>query len=266
VTYFEVLKATESRIRRTDAVTLLSFVTKLSVAELVRDYGDICGEDVIAKLEPLVLRAVNGEPVAYITGECEFCGLSFRVTPDVLIPRPDSEPLVDAAVEFAKARRGEKITVLDLCCGSGCLGLAAITFILDSYLIALDISEKSLQITRSNAEILGLAERLTLIQEDVFNLSGISAAKADVIISNPPYVTADEMLKLDHSVRDYEPHLALYGGTDGLDFYRAIAANAGRFLAPNGVLILECGAAQESAVKELTESIANCIVIPTGTL
>jgi release factor glutamine methyltransferase len=265
VTYFELLKAASLRIRRADAIELLSFVTELSAAELVRDYGEVCADSAATALEPLIIRAEHDEPAAYITGKREFRGLTFQVTPDVLIPRSDSEPLVDAAVRSAQTRGGGEITILDLCCGSGCLGLAAIAKLPGASLIAIDISDKALAVTRRNAETLGLAERLTLIQADALSVWENTDFEADILISNPPYVTASEMSALDRSVRDYEPHLALFGGTDGLDFYRALAENIPRLLAPDGVLILECGSTQKSAVEAITAGISNCVIIPAGT-
>ena len=184
-------------------------------------------------------RCLDGEPLAYILGEWDFYGLTFKVDRSVLIPRSDTERLCELVIEQAKQRVSPRI--LDLCCGSGCIGIAAAHEVEDARVTAIDLSEGALHITRENACTLGVSPRLIAMRADVMQAPPHGLGQFDIIVSNPPYVTGDEMRALDHSVADFEPHEALYGGEDGLDFYRAICDSWGELLVPNGRLLFECG-------------------------
>lgn len=191
------------------------------------------------RAEAFLQRRQQEEPLAYLLGEWDFYGNRFYVTPDVLIPRGDTEWLCDAAVQAAKTMQNPRI--LDLCCGSGCIGISIALAVPDAQVTLLDCSEAALAVTRRNAGLYDLCEpRLTILQGDALqpdSLDGIF----DMVVSNPPYITAQEMTELDRSVDAYEPHLALYGGTDGLDFYRAMAERPAFRLADGGKLFAECG-------------------------
>ena len=194
-------------------------------------------------------RCLDGEPLAYIIGEWDFYGLTFKVDRSVLIPRSDTERLCELVIEQAKERVSPRI--LDLCCGSGCIGIAAAHTVEDARVTAIDLSDGALHITRENARDLGVSSRLLTMKADVMHAPPRGLGQFDIIVSNPPYVTEDEMQMLDRSVADFEPHEALYGGEDGLDFYRAICEKWTAALVPGGRLYFEVGIGQADSVLRL---------------
>lgn len=195
-------------------------------------------------LLPLIERRRGGEPLQYVLGEWEFYGLPFSVDRTVLIPRPDTERLAEAALSLLKKPR---TAVLDLCCGSGCIGIV-LAALGGADVTAADISADALLMTERNARKNGVS--LKTVQSDLFD--GIEGT-FELIVSNPPYLSSDEMAARDESLR-FEPALALNGGEDGLDFYRRIAAAYRRFLRPGGTLLLEIGMTQKDAVSALFEN------------
>lgn len=199
-----------------------------------------------AQLRSLCARRLAQEPLAYLLGEWDFYGMTFAVTPDVLIPRGDTEWLCDAACTEAKAMNRPRI--LDLCCGSGCIGIALAKQLPQAEVVGMDISRAALAVTQKNAERHEV-NNYRAVYGDARTADG--QEQYDLIVSNPPYITAQEMEELDESVRSYEPHLALYGGEDGLDFYRDIIRAWKPHLKPGGWLMFECGWKQGEAVAEL---------------
>lgn len=201
------------------------------------------------RADALLARRRQGEPLAYLLGEWDFYGNRFAVTPDVLIPRADTEWLCDAAVRAAKAYPAAR--VLDLCCGSGCIGISIALAVPRAQVVAADCSAAALAVTRRNAALHGLdTPRFAAVQADALRPDSIGGV-FDLVVSNPPYVTADEMRALDRGVAGYEPHLALFGGEDGLDFYRAMARRPAFRLTPGGRLFAECGWKQGAQVERL---------------
>ncbi|WP_026668516.1 peptide chain release factor N(5)-glutamine methyltransferase [Butyrivibrio sp. AE3009] len=198
----------------------------------------------------LLARREQREPVAYILGNWDFMGLTFRVNSDVLIPEQDSELLVEEAMRFCE----DGMKVLDLCTGSGCIGLSLLRFTNYTNLVATDISAKALDVARSNAESLGLSDRATFIETDLFPEIPDKDKRYDLILSNPPYIASSVIEGLAPEVRDYEPRLALDGDEDGLAFYRRIVQNAGDYLYSSGYLIMEIGYDQAEAVTGLMEA------------
>ena len=198
----------------------------------------------------LLARREQREPVAYILGNWDFMGLTFRVNGDVLIPEQDSELLVEEAMRFCE----DGMKVLDLCTGSGCIGLSLLRFTNYTNLVATDISAKALDVARSNAESLGLSDRATFIETDLFPEIPDKDKRYDLILSNPPYIASSVIEGLAPEVRDYEPRLALDGDEDGLAFYRRIVQNAGDYLYSSGYLIMEIGYDQAEAVTGLMEA------------
>ncbi|MDC7294110.1 peptide chain release factor N(5)-glutamine methyltransferase [Butyrivibrio sp. DSM 10294] len=198
----------------------------------------------------LLARREQREPVAYILGNWDFMGLTFRVNSDVLIPEQDSELLVEEAMRFCE----DGMKVLDLCTGSGCIGLSLLRFTNYTNLVATDISAKALDVARSNAESLGLSDRATFIETDLFPEIPDKDKKYDLILSNPPYIASSVIEGLAPEVRDYEPRIALDGDEDGLAFYRRIVQNAGDYLYSSGYLIMEIGYDQAEAVTGLMEA------------
>ena len=186
----------------------------------------------------------SGMPVAYITGRKEFYSLSFEVTPDVLIPRPDTETLVEYALGHAKGKK-----ILDLCTGSGCIGLSVAHYSPCDITLA-DISEKALRVARRNAFNLKINEKF--VKTDILN-DGICGIY-DMILSNPPYIETSVIPTLDKSVYGFEPHETLDGGADGLMFYPLIVKKASYALTGDGILAVETGHTQAKAVKKMFES------------
>ncbi|MCR9212959.1 MAG: peptide chain release factor N(5)-glutamine methyltransferase [Proteobacteria bacterium] len=197
----------------------------------------------------LVRRRANREPMSHITGLREFWSLEFIVGPDVLDPRPDSETVVQAAVDVAK-RQNKVTSVLDLGTGSGCLLLSILTEFPAAQGIGIDVSEGAVRIARENANRLGLSDRVKIKTGDW--ATGISG-EFDLVVSNPPYISEAEMTQLQPEVRLYEPHLALKAGMDGLNCYRTITADLDRLLKPGGYAIFEVGSGQSPAVSKLLE-------------
>lgn len=197
-------------------------------------------------------RCLDGEPLAYVLGEWDFYGLTFEVTPDVLIPRSDTERLCELAIE--RARQVVNPRVLDLCCGSGCIGVALAHEVEDAHVTAVDISDEALLVSRENARRNGVSARYVALRGDVCSRPQHHLGAFDIIVSNPPYITADEMRGLDPSVRDFEPEQALFGGEDGLDFYRTICSKWGELLVPGGMLLFECGYRQAGEVAGILEN------------
>lgn len=221
-----------------------------SAQELLRDMSLYTTAEVEKKALELTERRVSGEPVAYITGSWEFYGMPMIVTPDVLIPRIDTELLVDAAKELLNGRKMDA-RVLDLCCGSGCIACAIGRELPATRLVAVDISAKALDVCRRNISASRLSSRAICLQADATASPPMSMGQFDLIVSNPPYIRTSEMSKLDPSVRDFEPAWALDGGKDGLKFYKAIIKYWKALLRPGAYLVFEVGEGQAESVKEM---------------
>jgi release factor glutamine methyltransferase len=196
----------------------------------------------------LTARRLAHEPVAHLLGRKEFWGLELQVNADVLVPRPETETLIEAALDILKERRMQPLRIADLGTGSGALLLALLREFPNATGFATDRSAPALEVARANARHHGLTPRAAFILGDYgLALSG----GFDLVVSNPPYISTADIAGLAPDVRDYDPLLALDGGTDGLQAYRAIAADARRLAAPGGVLILEIGAGQAEGVTAL---------------
>ena len=257
MTYQQLYSAARNTLRKTEgeraavlARELVAFAAGKSVARLLADFPDLAPEPVIRKTDALVERAAQGEPLAYLLGQWDFHGMTLRVTPAVLIPRDDTEVVTGMAI--ARARYLERNPrVLDLCCGSGCIGLAIARSTADARVTLGDLSRPALQVARQNVRDLGLSGRVTCLPVDAKQPASAFLGQFDMIVSNPPYVTRADMAGLDRSVRCYEPAMALDGGEDGLDFYRAIILNFGPAVKPGGWLLFEFGMGQENAVGQM---------------
>ncbi len=228
---------------------LVAFAAGMTVSQLVAAFPDYASEKVARQALGYVERAAAGEPLAYILGRWEVHGLPFLVTPDVLIPRDDTEAVVALALSWLRRRRAQgHFRVLDLCTGSGCSGLTLAHEIPELRVTLGDISRDALRIARQNARQLGLTGRAACLPVDATGPAGAFLGRFDMIVANPPYVTRAELAELEPSVREYEPHLALDGGEDGLDFYRAIIHNFTPALLPGGCMLFEFGLGQQEAV------------------
>ncbi len=222
----------------------LGFSSRL---DLYLHYDRPLTEEELSMLRPGLKRLAEGEPVAYILGVTEFYGFPFFVSQDVLIPRPETELMVDLAIswidsEQKKKESSESIRCLDLCAGSGCIGISLKKKKPEITVDAIDISLKALKITKKNAEYNDVA--IQVIHSDLFS-SLDSSLKYDLIVSNPPYLSVSEFQELDSSVRDYEPEIALIGGISGIEMYEKIAENLHRFLVPGGLFLCEIGSKQK---------------------
>ncbi|MEN3337818.1 MAG: release factor glutamine methyltransferase [Acidobacteriota bacterium] len=234
-----------------DAEVLARHVLGWDRATLIGRWRDPAPAGFDEQLGPLVARRAAREPIAYITGHREFWGLDFEVTPDVLIPRPETELVIEEARLFASEVRLPRSAV-DVGTGSGCIAVALAREFLGVHVTATDISPAALDVARRNAGRLGVADRVTLIQADL--LDGAPRA-ADLIVSNPPYVAAGDAPSLPPEVRLHEPHAALFGGdADGLHMVRRLLASAATHLAPGGRLIMEFGFGQDGAVREAAQN------------
>ncbi|RKM55633.1 peptide chain release factor N(5)-glutamine methyltransferase [Butyrivibrio sp. X503] len=228
-----------------DARLLLEYVCETDHSTLYAHPDREVSEVEEQKYNELLSRREKREPVAYILGKWEFMGLSFNVSKDVLIPEQDTEVLVEEALRYCE----DKMRILDLCTGSGCIALSILNYTNDTKAVCTDISEAALKVAKENADILGFNDRIEFIETDLFPEKEIG--KFDVIVSNPPYIRTEVIKTLAPEVKDYEPMLALDGSDDGLIFYKRIIENAGDYLFSSGYLIMEIGYDQAEAVKAL---------------
>ena len=212
-------------------------------AQFLADQQLYASEELCNSMDEAVTRLRCGEPLAYVLGEWEFYGLKIKVSPDVLIPRDDTCAVVQLAVNQALFLP-ESPRILDLCTGSGCIGLAIASRVKDARVTLADISKDALAMAKKNAQLNKLTTPVLCVESDALKPPAPFLGKFDMIVSNPPYITAWEMEQLPASVADYEPHLALFGGDDGLDFYRSIAKNYKSALKPGGYLAFEFGMGQ----------------------
>jgi release factor glutamine methyltransferase len=195
---------------------------------------------------------MDGEPLAYVLGEWEFYGMTLYVDKNVLIPRDDTCAVTSLAVKQGLFLEKDP-RILDLCTGSGCIGLAVANRVKDARVTLADISRDAMAVAKKNIVRQHLTGRVSVVQADAMGKPPAFLGKFDMIVSNPPYITTKEMGELDHSVKDYEPHLALHGGDDGLDFYRAITKNYAAALKPGGFLCFEFGMGQGNDVCRILE-------------
>lgn len=234
------------------ARNLLAYVSGKTHETTLSDRETYASEEVCKAMACAVERIVEGEPLAYVLGRWEFYGLELIVTPDVLIPRDDTCALAEVAIKKALFLEQDP-RILDLCTGSGCVGLAIASRVKDARVTLADISREALAVAKKNATMHHLTGKVSCIQADALKPATPFLGQFDMIVSNPPYITTREMEELDHSVKDYEPHLALWGGEDGLDFYRAISKNYKKAIKPGGYLAFEFGDGQGDGVCGILE-------------
>ena len=219
---------------------LVCHVSGKSQAEFLADRDLYASEAVVEGVEDGLRRLLNQEPMAYILGQWEFYGLPLHVSPSVLIPRDDTCAVAELAIRQALFLEKDP-RVLDLCCGSGAIGLAVASRVKDAKVTLADLSQEALTVAKENVALNKLSGRVRCITADALKPASAFLGKFDLIVSNPPYITGEDMRTLPDSVKNYEPHMALYGGEDGLDFYRSIAKNFAPALKPGGYLAFEFG-------------------------
>lgn len=249
---------------RLAAEILLAHVLGCPRIDLYVRFDSCPPPDALSRFRELVKRAAAQEPVAYLTGRAHFFSLEFEVTPAVLIPRPETEILVAAAIDFCRHEtRRPTVDVLDLCTGSGCVAVAIASQVVEVELVASDRSEAALEIARRNIEKHDLQARISVCQSDLFDALG-QAPKAvfDLIVANPPYIARGDYEQLPANVRR-EPDEALLAGEDGLEIQRRIAAGAGDFLADDGCLLVETAYDQADRVTALFQQAGTLKAIQT---
>ncbi len=231
---------------------LLCHVTGKSREEVIAQRDLFATEQTAIAMAEAVTRVMAGEPLAYVLGQWDFYGMTLTVDKHVLIPRDDTCAVTAMAIKQALFLDAAP-RILDLCTGSGCIGLAIAHRVKDAKVTLADISKDALAIAKKNITDQKLTGRVTAISADALAEPSAFLGKFDMIVSNPPYITTEEMQTLDRSVKDFEPHLALCGGDDGLDFYRSIAKNYQKALKPGGYLCFEFGINQGDAVCAILE-------------
>lgn len=241
----EILKKSNSATPQLDAAVLLCYVLNCSRVQLIINKNKEVSQSDEESFIKLVYKRKNDMPIAYITNRQEFMSLDFYVDENVLIPRPDTETLVETIINS----KIKKDKILDMCCGSGCIGISLAHYIKNAEVHMADISDKALKIAKKNAENILSSQNVKFYKIDILN--EIPNEKYDIIVSNPPYITSEEMKSLEKNVIDYEPEIALYGGEDGLEFYRRIACVSKYILNDGGVLAFEIGESQGEAVKKI---------------
>lgn len=224
-----------------------------SPEQFLADRDMTVSDEICAQVDSAVYRLNQGEPLAYILGQWDFYGMTLDVNKDVLIPRDDTCAVTALAIKQALFL-GKSPRILDLCTGSGCIGLAIAHRVKDARLTLGDLSQAALAVARNNVKKQKLSGRVSCVQTNALEKPAAFLGKFDMIVSNPPYITAAEMETLPGSVKNYEPHMALAGGEDGLDFYRSIAIHYAQALKPGGYLCFEFGMGQGNAVCEILES------------
>lgn len=240
-----------------DAQLILCHLLNVDRLYLTVNRDRVLENEIVVSYRALIEQRAKGQPVQYITGHQEFMSLSFKVTPDVLIPRADTETAVEYIIEqCAKHPMKNGYKMIDIGTGSGCIAVSLAYYIANSRITAIDISQSALEIARENAKGNHVGSRIDFICHDI--LRGFPALiqfnSVDVIISNPPYISTDVIEGLQREVRNFEPRNALDGGRDGLNFYRKIISCAAHYLKPDGLLVFEVGHDQSNDVMAILQS------------
>lgn len=244
----DFLKSKGAENPRLDAEVLLAHARGCQRIELYTAFEEEPSEAVRTAFRELVGKRAKGAPVAYLVGRREFFSLMFEVTPDVLIPRPETETLVVRAIDLAKALSHDVPIIADIGTGSGIIAVTVARHVKNARLTAVDISPAALEVARRNAEKHGVGERIEFVESDLF--AAVPAdARFDLVLSNPPYVSSSEMAELPVDVREFEPHQALDGGVNGTEVIERLVPQATERLNPGGWLLMEVGASNSARVE-----------------
>ena len=227
-----------------EAELLFTNLLSCSRTQLYINRKESLGRDKSIFVSNVLKRRIKGEPIQYILGKADFMGLEFYVNPDVLIPRPETELLVEKVMEF------EATNILEIGTGSGCIAIILAKLLKNTKVIATDISKKALLIAEKNAKMHKVDDRIEFMHSDLFKNSGLRASDFELIISNPPYVPSAQIETLQREVQ-FEPRLALDGGRDGLDYIKRIISESPRFLKSGGLLMTEIGFRQAEKIKNI---------------
>ena len=236
------------------AELLLANVLEMSRIQLYTNFDKTVSEPDREKLRSLVKHAADQEPVQYLVGRTEFYSLEIELTRDTLIPRPETELLVERAIEYLRTKNGPQL-ICDLCTGSGCIAVAIAKNFADCHIIATDISDQALNVAAANIKKHHLESRIDLINGNLFEplIGQMNENLFDLIVTNPPYVSESEYQNLPENIRKHEPTHALLAGPEGLDIYKQIAVQAPNHLKPGAAIMMEIGYKQAPAVNELLE-------------
>jgi release factor glutamine methyltransferase len=252
-----LLSAVGIESARLDAELLLRYVLRIGQAEFYLRVDEAIAPDVERSFWELVQRRAQREPLAYITGHKEFWSLEFAVTRDVLIPRPETEVLVEAALDRVRSMDKSPLKIIDIGTGSGAIAVSLATELRQAEVTAVDISSAALRVARSNAERHGVAQRIRFVEGDMFVPVAAERESFDLIVANPPYIRSGDLAGLPPEIRQWEPIAALDGGTDGLDAYRRIVSECCSYLAIEGHVLLEIGDGMGRAIAEMCAHTAD---------
>ena len=238
-----------------EAELLFSSIFNCNRLSLYLNKKSLLDKDNAGFVSSVLRRRINGEPIQYILGKTEFMGFEFKVTPDVLIPRPETEILVETALKYVSGRN-----ILDIGTGSGNIAISLAKLLQNINITAIDISEKAVEIALKNAKLNNVQGKIKFIKNDLFTCDVLGETCYDIIVSNPPYIPSKEIDKLQPEIK-YEPRIALDGGLDGLDFYRCLIAGSIKYLKKGGLLILEMGFNQSEALKNIFQKFEDFEII-----
>jgi release factor glutamine methyltransferase len=261
-TILSLIRWTEERFKkegvstpRLDAEVLLASTLACDRVGLYTHFDQPLHPEELAQFKGLIQRRLRREPLAYIIGKQEFWSLDFQVTPDVLIPRPETELLVDEVLKILsqQVQRGENLRILEIGTGSGAISVSLAKEFPSASYVATDLSEKALRIAKENALQNGVHGQILFLQGDLFHPLD-SDWRFELILTNPPYIPQGHFPSLEPEVRDFEPRLALDGGIDGLEFFRRVFREIGSFLNPGGWFLSEIGAGQDQEIQTITET------------
>ena len=272
-TILKLIRWTDERLRREglstprlDAEVLLAETMGVDRVALYTHFDQPLHPEELVRFKKLLQRRLQREPVAYIIGRREFWSLTFKVTPDVLIPRPETEILVAEALKVlsSPARTTRPFRILEMGTGSGAISVALAREFPSAWLVATDLSAKALAVAQENASRLGVGERIQFLRGDLF-VPLEKESTFELIITNPPYIAEEDFPSLPPEVRGFEPRLALDGGKDGLNFFRRVLPRVGEFLNPGGWFLAEIGAGQAGKIRQIAEGepeLVSCGFVP----
>lgn len=246
-TFNELKALTDENEANRESLLALSFYMNIKIAEVMFHRTDEVDAAVVSFMGKFTSRRSKGEPLQYILGETEFMGLNFKVDKNVLIPRPETELLVEESLKIIKS--GGKI--LDLCTGSGCIAISISSFLEDVEVVASDISREALNVAKNNAELNNVAQKITFSESDYFKNLNEYGNDFDIIVSNPPYISDGDREGLQREVREFEPHEALFSGPTGFEAYELIINESKKFLKEDGRLLVESGDNQAEEIKSI---------------
>ncbi|MCT4607162.1 MAG: peptide chain release factor N(5)-glutamine methyltransferase [Marinisporobacter sp.] len=250
----ESIEETKACTPLLDAEVILCYVLKKDRLFLYTHRDHPLKDEEIRVFNDLIKKRIQGMPVAYIVKKQEFMGLNFYVEEGVLIPRPDTEILVETVIEWAKKRKNDNRIIVDLGTGSGAITISLAKYIENAFVYSIDLSRHALEIGKKNATLNEVTENTLFLEGDLLApIKGKLEEKVDIIVSNPPYIPRNEIEKLQIEVKKFEPKIALDGGMDGLDFYRKIIDEAPNFVKKGGFIALEVGHDQADMVKTMME-------------